>query len=155
MNFSTQQDIEAPVARVFDALTQFDRYERAAMRRGAEVVRKDGGVDARIGAQWDTRFMLRGKQRQMTVEIVTLEPPTDMVLSLNSRNITGSVRFELFALSKSRTRVAVVTDIRPLTLPAKLFFQSLTLTKATLNKRYRNRIAEFATEIEARAAPEA
>lgn len=153
MHFSTQQDVAAPIAQVFASLTRFEVYERAAMRRGAEVVRKDGLGAAAVGARWDARFMLRGKERELAIEIAAFEPPTDMVLSLNSKNITGAVRFELFALTKNRTRMTVETDVRPLTLAARLFIQSLSLTKAALNKRYRTRIADFAAEIEARAAP--
>ena len=61
MHFSSQQDVAVPIAQVFDTLTQFDIYERAAMRRGADVVRKDTLGEAAAGAHWQARFMLRGK----------------------------------------------------------------------------------------------
>lgn len=155
MHFSSQQDVDAPIEQVFEMLTRFDIYERAAMRRGAEVVRKDALNEVGLGAHWHATFALRGKMREIAIEVATFVPPTDMVLSLNSRNITGAVRFELFALSKSRTRMMVETDLRPLTLAARLFIQSLSLTKSALNKRYRTRIADFAADIEARVAPKA
>ena len=41
MKLSSRQDIEAPVAFVFDALNDFQAWERAALRRGAEVARTD------------------------------------------------------------------------------------------------------------------
>lgn len=147
MNFSSQQDIDAPIAQVFDALTRFELYERAAMRRGADVVRKDDLATAGPGAMWHTRFMFRGKERALAVEVATFAPPAEMVLSLNSKNITGAVNFELFALSKSRTRLTVVTDVRPVTLAARLLIQSMALTKSALNKRYRKRIADFAADL--------
>mgnify|MGYP001606563185 CR=1 FL=1 len=78
-----------------------------------------------------------------------------MVLSLNSSNMTGAVRFELFALSKSRTRMTGETDIRTLTLAARLFANSHSLTKPALNKRSSTRIADLAAHIEAQNAPEA
>ncbi len=155
MHFSSQQDVAVPIAQVFDTLTQFDIYERAAMRRGADVVRKDTLGEAAAGAHWQARFMLRGKERDLAIEIATFQRPTEMVLSLNSSNLTGAVRFELFALSKSRTRMTVETDIRPLTLSARLFVKSLSLTKPALNKRYSTRIADLVADIEARNAPEA
>ena len=155
MHFSSQQDVAVPIAQVFDTLTQFDIYERAAMRRGADVVRKDTLGEAAAGAHWQARFMLRGKERDLAIEIATFQRPTEMVLSLNSSNMTGAVRFELFALSKSRTRLTVETDIRPLTLSARLFVKSLSLTKPTLNKRYSTRISDLVADIEARNAPEA
>ena len=38
MKFSTKEDIDAPIDAVFDMLCEFDQFERAAMRRGAEVL---------------------------------------------------------------------------------------------------------------------
>jgi uncharacterized protein YndB with AHSA1/START domain len=150
MQFSTQQDIEAPIETVFENMTSFEVYETAAMRRGAEVRRKDTLSSPGVGAQWDVRFMLRGKERDVAVEIVTFVPPTDLVIGLGSRNITGSVRCELFPLSKTRTRMIVAAQIKPLTLPARLLIQSLKLTKKTLAEKYKSRIADYAADIEAR-----
>ncbi|MGA9434540.1 MAG: SRPBCC family protein [Roseobacter sp.] len=152
MQFSARQDIEAPIEIVFENMTTFEVYERAAMRRGAEVRRNDTLTSPGAGAQWDVRFMLRGKERDLMLEVLSCVPPTDLVVSLNSKNITGSVRCDLFALSKTRTRLTVITEIRPLTLPARLLIQSLKLTKSTLTQKYKTRIADFAAEIEARQA---
>lgn len=152
MKFSAQQDVEAPIKDVFAAITRHDVYERAAMRRGADVVRKDGLGAVGVGACWHARFVLRGKERDLGVEVTTFTPPSDMVLTLRSRSVSGAVRFELFALSKTRTRMAIVTEIQPITMAARLFLQSLTLTKGALNKRYETRIMEFAAEIKARSS---
>jgi len=150
MQFSAKQDIEAPIKTVFENMATFEVYERAAMRRGAEVRRKDTLAEPGVGAQWDVRFMLRGKQRDLTLEVTSFVPPTELVVSLNSKNISGSVRCELFALSKTRTRLMVATEFRPLNLPARLLIQSLKLTKSTLSQKYQTRISDFAAEIETR-----
>lgn len=150
MQFSAQQDIEAPIEAVFEKMTAFEVYERAAMRRAAEVRRSDVLPAPGVGAKWDVLFMLRGKKRDLALEVTTYVPPTDLVVSLESKNITGSVRCELFALSKTRTRLIVETEIRPLTLPARLLVQSLKLTKSALTEKYKTRIADFAAEIETR-----
>ena len=41
MRFTTKQDIEAPLDFVYRTMTDFEGWERAAMRRGAEVERTD------------------------------------------------------------------------------------------------------------------
>ncbi len=150
MQFSARQDIDAPIDRVFDMLAEFEIYERAAMRRGAEVCRNDALSEAAVGAQWDVQFMMRGKERQVALQVVTFARPNELVVDMNSKNITGSVRCDLFALSKMRTRATIVTEIKPLTLPARLLIQSAKLTKGTMTQKYKTRIAEFAREIEER-----
>ena len=41
MKLASKKDVEAPIAQVWAALTDFETWERAAMRRGVEVARTD------------------------------------------------------------------------------------------------------------------
>ena len=34
MNLTTREDIDAPIAKVYEAVTDFERFERRLMRRG-------------------------------------------------------------------------------------------------------------------------
>jgi len=42
MEFTAREDVEAPIAYVFAQVTDFAAFERQALRRGAEVRRRDG-----------------------------------------------------------------------------------------------------------------
>lgn len=148
MKFSTREDIAAPIEDVFKAVTTFEMYERAAMRRGADVRRRASVSDGGLGTQWDTRFMLKGKMREMAFEVTRFGPPSDVEISLISRNIAGAIICELFALSQTRTRMTVSLEARPLTLPARVLIQSLKLTKSNLNARFKKRVAELVRDIE-------
>ena len=150
MKFSTREDIEAPIQTVFEMLCDFEKFERAAMRRGAEVQRTDSLTAPGVGASWDIRFMLRGKDREMSMSIVTFQPPEHMVVALSSSGVTGSMEFELIALSRRRTRILIGLELRPQTLPARLLIQSLKLTKTSLNKKYKERIATYIEDMEDR-----
>jgi hypothetical protein len=150
MKFSTREDIEAPIRDVFEMLSDFSVYERAAMRRGAEVRRTDRLAQPGVGATWQVQFKLRGKQRQLDLEVVKYAAPTDLVVSLTSKNITGQVTCELFALSRARTRIICAIEVKPLTLTARLLIQSLKLTKKSLDQKYKDRVAELITDMEDR-----
>lgn len=150
MKFSTKEDIEAPIDVVFDMLCDFESFERSAMRRGAEVQRLDKMSEPGVGMEWDAAFDMRGKRRELRIEMVTFDRPNEMVLESRSVGLNGLMSFELIALSRSRTRVHVALDIKPLNLSARLLVQSLKLAKTSLTKKYKLRIAEYAKGMEDR-----
>ena len=80
MKFSTKEDIDAPIDAVFDMLCEFDQFERAAMRRGAEVQRVDQLAEPGVGMLWEAAFDMRGKRRALQVEMDRFERPTEMKL---------------------------------------------------------------------------
>ncbi len=151
MQFSSQEDIEAPVDQVFAILSEFESYERSAIRRGIEVVRVDDTASPASGMAWDTRFRLRGKRRDMRLELVNYDPPNEMRFQAASQSLDGMLALELMALSRQRTRMSVVLRISPRTLAARLMVQSLKLARTKLNKRFRLKVAEHAKNLEDRA----
>ncbi|WP_176250780.1 MULTISPECIES: SRPBCC family protein [unclassified Sulfitobacter] len=150
MKFSTKEDIEAPIDAVFGMLCEFDTFERAAMRRGAEVHRVDKMTAPGNGMKWEAAFDMRGKRREIEVEMVTFEQPTQMRLESKSPGLLGDMYFELLALSRSRTRIVSTLEIKPKTLSARLLVQSLKLAKTSLTKKYKERVNEYAKDMEER-----
>ncbi len=150
MKFSTNEDIEAPVDAVFEMLCDFESFERSAMRRGAEVQRTDRLAAPGTGMTWQAAFDLRGKQRGMELEVVTFDRPNEIVLESTSPGMLGTTSFELIALSRSRTRVKVELEVKPLNLSSRLLVQSLKLAKNSLGKKFKLRVAEYAKGMEDR-----
>lgn len=150
MKFSTNEDIEAPIDAVFEMLCDFEAFERSAMRRGAEVQRIDQHSAPCVGMMWQAAFTLRGKQRQMEVEMVTFDRPQEIVLESTSPGMLATTSFELIALSRSSTRVKVEIEIKPLNLSSRLLVQSLKLAKNSLTKKFKLRVAEYAKGMEDR-----
>lgn len=150
MNFSTKEDIEAPINTVFDMLCDFETFERGAMRRGAEVQRTDTLSKPGVGVGWRAAFNMRGKRRQVEIEIVTFDRPNEMVIECRSQGLLTMMTLELVALSKHRTRIMLSFDIKPLNLSARLLVQSLKLAKTSLTKKYKLNVAEFAKTLEER-----
>ena len=149
MKFSTKEDIEAPIEAVFE-ICDFESVERAAMRRGAEVQRSDTKTAIGVGMSWRGTFNLRGKRRQVDIEMVTFDKPNEMVFECRSPGLMTMMTTELVALSKNRTRIMLSFDIKPLNLSARLLVQSLKLAKTSLTKKFKLRAAEYAKTLEER-----
>jgi hypothetical protein len=150
MKFSTKEDIEAPIDAVFEMLCDFEGFERSAMRRGAEVQRVDTLTKPGVGMMWNAVFEMRGKRRELQAEMVTFDRPNDMVLESTSPGLIGQMSFELMALSRSRTRLNVELEVKPLTLSTRLLVQSMKLAKASLTRKYKLRVGEYAKGMEER-----
>ncbi|WP_333713091.1 SRPBCC family protein [Yoonia sp.] len=149
MKFSTREDIEAPIGFVFEKISDFDAYERRALRQGAEVSRRTEGPAA-VGTTWDIGFSFRGRPRKVVAELTKLDPPSGLVITSASEGLDLVTEVDLIALSQSRTRVMVNVDLRAKTLTARLLLQSLKLAKSRTDKRFRARVLDYAEDIEDR-----
>lgn len=150
MKLSSRQDIEAPIAYVFAALNDFEAWERAALRRGADVARSDKMRDVATGLSWMIKFSYRGKARQVTLRLTNLERSSSMAFTGSGASLDGQAGIELMQLAAQRTRLSVALDLRPKTIGARLVLQSMRLAKARLNRRFGDRVGQFCAEIENR-----
>ncbi len=156
MKLTTKRDIEAPLAEVFRQLSDFAGWERAAMRRGVEVSRADTlqnvapGQNAAPGMSWLIKFRYRGKDRRLTIRLDALERPGHLAFSGLSAVVEGKVTIELMELAACRTRIHVRLDIKPKSLAARIYVQSMRLMKARVERRFAQRLAQLAAEIEDR-----
>lgn len=142
MNFTTHKDIDAPIEFVFQKVTNFDSYERQALRRGAVVSRVDGNGPVRVGSAWDVAFTFRSKDRRLRATIAEIASPDRMIIDTAATGLNSVTSVTLVALSPKVTRVAVAVELLPKSLSARLLLQSLKLAKANLNKRFAKRIDE-------------
>lgn len=148
MRFTTKEDIEAPIGYVFEQLTDFARFERAALRRGADLQRLDTLDRPGAGMCWQARFRLRGRQRDVKIELTSYDPVNGMMFASRSDGLESAFIIDLIALSRNRTRLSLDLDLRPRNLAARLLVQSLKLAKTNLMRRYRQKAAEFAQATE-------
>lgn len=153
MRFATKQDIEAPIADVFRDLTDFESWDRAAMRRGAEVDRTDTMTTLAPGISWKAQFSYRSKPRKLTLDLTGVEAPNALAFAARSDALEGQAKIDLLELGARRTRLHVVVDINPRTLAARLFLQSLRLARARIDRKFDQRVAQLAGLIESRYKP--
>ncbi len=150
MKFSAREDIAAPIGTVFESLSEFESFERAALRRGAEVTRTDNLGAPAPGMTWKTRFPFRGRTRHLTAELVRYDRPEVMEVRSQSTGLFGTLTIDLVQLSPRQTRMHLHLDIRPRTFGARVFLQSLRLAKSTLTRNFKMGVSKFARSIEAR-----
>lgn len=150
MKFSAIEDIEAPIEVVFTAVSDFDGFERAALRRGARVQKVERKSTLGALHSWDIEAKLRGKMRKIKTDVTEYDKPSQIRLKTETNGMMGDTVIELVALSRNRTRLIVGMELTSHSLSARLMLQTLKLAKGKLTKRYRNRIAKFATDIEDR-----
>ena len=150
MDVTTREDIAAPIEAVFEHISDFDWFERAALRRGADIVRIDNLDAPGAGMKWRAEFDYRGRVRKANVELVEYDAPNGMRALMHSAGLEMDATVELVAMSKNRTRMNINVTAAPQTIPARLMIQSAKLARTSIQKRFRRRVAEYAAELEER-----
>lgn len=150
MRLSTREDIEAPLSYVFGLCSDTAPWERAAIRRGVDVVRTDRLTGTQPGMSWTIAGKWRGKRRRGVLKLVTLDPLHAMVFQGSSESIDLNVEMEFVELSARRSRIILRTDIKPRSLAARLVVQSMKLTRGRIEQKYEAKVSMLCKEIEAR-----
>ena len=148
MNFSAKQDIEAPIAHVFAAVSDFDGFTRQALRRGADVTRLDALEGPCAGMAWKAIFSFRGKERTMRIELLDVDVPNSLTAKSSTKGLEVVLVLQLVAMSKERTRMSIDLELVPQTLAARLLVQSLKLARGNVSKRLKKRLGVFAQTTE-------
>lgn len=150
MKLTAKEDIEAPIAFVYSVLTDFEMWERAAMRRGAELERLDRLSKPGPGMEWHVGFAYRGKKREVDIKLLTMLAEQSLVFDCMASPAEAILGIELAEMGQRRTRVVVNLEVKPRTLAARLFLQSLRLAKAKVTRRFALRLAQVGADIEDR-----
>ncbi len=147
MKFSGRHDIEAPIGAVFAAVSDFDAHERGALRRGVRVDRMDILASPGPGMIWAAKVRFRDRIRNITVSLARFDPPEVIHYDVEGSGLLGQFTVDLVALSKARTRLIVALDVRPFSLSGRLTIQALRLIKASLTRRFKARVHEYAEHL--------
>ena len=150
MQVTATEDVAAPVDHVFAELTNFEAFERRALRRGIDVRRTFRTEMPQIGEGWDAKFTFRGKERTAKIKLELFEAPQDLHFTGASGGLETVTQIELVPLSPNRTRVNVVFKMQPTTLSARLLVQSFKLARSGINKKFKARVSEYARDIESK-----
>jgi carbon monoxide dehydrogenase subunit G len=150
MKFTTREDIEAPMDFVYRALSDTDHWERAALRRGATVERQDTRPIPGPGMQWIVGFGFRGKLREVDLRCTEMDGAQRLAFTGESEAIFGQFDLDLTEMGPKRTRLTISVEVKPQTLAARLFLQTLKLARGRVQGRFDKRSAQLAADIEDR-----
>ncbi|MEM8978025.1 MAG: SRPBCC family protein [Pseudomonadota bacterium] len=153
MKFSSRDDINVPANVIFERISDFDTWERLALRRGIRVQRTDSYEDIGPGMAWDVAFRFRGKPRTLSAQMVKFDSPHEIGFAGSVGGLVMNYAVDLIALSPRRTRISTALDLKPETLSARLLLQSMRLARTRLKAGYKDRTAHFANTIEENYRP--
>lgn len=152
MKLSARKDIDAPVADVFDICTDTATWERAALRRGVEIERKDTLSSFAPGMHWAIGFLWREKRRAAEVKLLSAERPTSMKFHAFGSLMDVMIEAEFVALSVRKSRIILRTEIKPRNLSARVIVQSLKLARGRIEAKYEAKLGQLAQELEQKIA---
>jgi carbon monoxide dehydrogenase subunit G len=150
MKLFRNEDVEAPVAFVYAALSDFDHWERAALRRGAEVTRLDTLAVPGPGMIWNVAFDFRGRRRLVDLRLVALEPAQTLAFAGQGASMNGRALLDLVEMGPKRTRIALTIEVEARTLAARLLLQSLKFASNRVNRSFAERTGRLAADLEDR-----
>ena len=94
MQFTSVQDVNAPLDFVFAQISDFDSYEAYAMRIGAQVERKDRLPAKGAGLKWNVVGDFRGKTRDIDIELTEYRPDNLLKFLVTSSGVEAKADFE-------------------------------------------------------------
>lgn len=151
MKLATKKDIEAPIAKVWAALSDYEAWERSAMRRGVDVERTDKLTKPGPGMSWIARFAYRARTRKADMRLTEMTGPGLLAFTLASDAVDVAAKVELIEMSARRTRMHLTSEVKPRSLGARLFLQSLRLARAKVDRKFDAKVGQLALELETRA----
>lgn len=153
MKLSTREDIDRPIAEVFAAMADFEAFEKRITARGIALDRRPGAAPPETGAGWQAAVDWRDRRYDVVAELVSFDPGTGYAIESRFGGVVSLAVVDLVALARGKTRLFVSVDLTPTSLSSRLLIQSLRLTKGSLTKRFKTRVAGLADEIRADGGP--
>ncbi len=150
MKLTAKTDLEVPAAFVFAVFVDHPSWEREAVRNGVEVERPNGSPHSGVGASWNIRGHFRGRARKVLLKIEEMTPDQRLALSMDSPSMEGVSRIEVMVLSPRRSRVRADLEIKPKTLAARLFINTMRLAKGRVQARFEKGLSQLGARIKDR-----
>ena len=148
MQFSSVQDVNAPLDFVFQQMSDFESYESYGLRTGADVERSDNLTEKAAGMMWDVSGDFRGKRRNLEIELIDYRPDNLLKFFIKSKGVEAIATMESMALTRKQSRIKVTTLLKPKSISARLILQSAKHAKSSMNRKFNHSFWTYANYIE-------
>lgn len=144
MKFSAQEDVKLPQADVFARLSDFETFERIAIKRNVRVsqISQNNSNEDTLG--WSCRFKVRGRTRDVEIRLVEFDEPNSLKFHATNPALHARLEIEVIPLSHVQTRIQVISVLEPKTLAARLLVQSMKLARSKFNQCFKFRVGKLA-----------
>lgn len=78
MKFSAQEDLKLPQAEVFARLSNFETFERIAIKRNVRVSQISQSNPNEDTLGWNCRFNVHGRQRDVEIRLIEFDEPNSI-----------------------------------------------------------------------------
>ena len=144
MKFSAQEDVKLPQADVFARLSNFDTFERIALKRNVRVsqISQNNPNEDTLG--WNCKFKVRGRLRDVEIRLIEFDEPNSLKFHAVNPALHARLEIDVIPLSRVQTRIQVVSVLKPKTLVARLLVQPMKLARSKFNKHFQSRVGKLA-----------
>ena len=151
MKLTAKTDLEAPLEYLHAYLCDHTIWAREAMmRRGVDIDRPDDMPLTGVGAGWRIKVPFRGRVRKILLRVDEIVQDQILAYSFEGQALVGTLVLETRALSARRSRLKVMIDVKPKTLSARLFLNTLRLARRKVEERMDKRVGQLGARIEER-----
>lgn len=145
MKITSKCDVGASPDFVFARMSDYEAWERAIAKRNTTLARSPGPI--RPGTTWNTRFRLKGRDRDMLLTLLSEVPGRQVHVTLADTSLDVDIIADLIEVAPERSRVAVSLELRPRNLTARLLIQSLRLAKGKVQGQLDQRVEQWARNV--------
>ena len=104
----------------------------------------------RSGMAWDMAFDLRGKRRELRLDVTQFDRPEKIVILGRSEPLDVSIEMTVIALTRSKSRLMFEVEVKPRNMRARLMLQTARLGKAQLDRKFAERVGKFLGDLTSR-----
>ena len=147
MELSTRQEIAAAPHAVWAELTNFDRFERTARKRGIAVAREGTPEDP----EWQIEATVAGAPRSLRLRIDGMDPPNSLTAVGRGSGFATQMTVTLAPIP-SGTAMTVALSVRGTSLAGKAIVGGLRVGQSKIQERFEKRVQRLVGDVANRAA---